>query len=66
MNLLENYLGIAFSISENGDGTCAWKVHSLMDAKVPENSAGTVLGGQNEAILAARKAIGMYLNGTSN
>ena len=62
MNLRENYLGIAFSISENGNGTCDWKIRPLMNPKVPENSTGTVLGGQNEAILAARKAIGFYMN----
>ena len=66
MNLPENYLGIAFSISENGNGTCDWKVRPLMNPKIPENSAGTVLGGQNEAILAARKAIGFYMNENSS
>jgi hypothetical protein len=66
MNLPENYLGIAFSSSENGNGICDWKVRPLMNPKVPENSAGTVQGGQNEAILAARKAIGFYMNENSS
>jgi hypothetical protein len=64
MDLPESYLGIAFSISENGNGTCDWKVRPLMN--IPENCAGTVLGGQNEAILAARKAIGFYVNENSS
>jgi hypothetical protein len=64
MNLPEAYLGIAFSIRENGDGTCTWAVQPPMNAKHPENSAGIVPGGQNEAILAARKAIGLHQNAT--
>lgn len=60
MKLAESYVGIAFSISENGDGTCAWAVHPPMDADHPQKSSGTVRGGQNEAILAARRAIGLF------
>jgi hypothetical protein len=37
-----------------------------MNAMCPEKSMGTLLGGQNEAILAARKAIGLHLSGKSN
>jgi hypothetical protein len=66
MNILETYLGIAFSISNNSNGTHAWAVHPPMDAKHPEKSSATILGGQNEAILVARKAIGLYLGSTSN
>lgn len=36
------------------------------DALHLEKSAGTVPRGQNEAILAARRAVGLYLSGTSN
>ena len=66
MNLMESYLGFAFSISNNGNGTHAWAVHPPMDAKHPEKSSATILGGQNEAILAARRAIGLHLNTTAN
>jgi len=59
--MLESYLGIAFSISNNGDGTHGWAVDPPMDARHPEKSAATILGGQNEAILAARRAIGLHL-----
>jgi hypothetical protein len=62
MNLPETYLGIAFSISEKERGTYAWTVHPPMNAWYPADSTGTVQGGQNEAILAARKAIGIHLN----
>ena len=62
MNLPESYLGIAFSIRENDRGTCSWTVHPPLNAWYPADSTGTVLGGQNEAILAARKAIGLHLN----
>jgi hypothetical protein len=61
MNLHEKYLGIKFSISDNGDGTCAWALHPPDKAMRPVDGAGSVPGGQNEAILAARKAIGMYV-----
>jgi len=64
MNISETYLGIAFSISNNGNGTHAWAVRPPMDAKYPEKSSAIVLGGQNEAILAARRAIGIYLGST--
>ena len=60
MNLPEKYLDTEFSISDNGDGTWAWKIHPPMNAQRPTESAGKVAGGQNEAILAARKAIGRY------
>ena len=58
----EIYLEIEFSIRENGDGTCAWELHPPVDAKRPTKGSGSEAGGQNEAILAARKAIGLYLN----
>ena len=61
MNLFETYRGIAFSITANRDGTCAWAVYPPMNAMRPEDSAGSLPGGQNEAILAARKAIGAHL-----
>jgi len=64
MNVLETYLGIAFSISNNGNGTHVWTVHPPMDARYPEKSTAIILGGQNEAILAARRAIGLHLNST--
>jgi|HubBroStandDraft_6_1064221.scaffolds.fasta_scaffold716248_2 hypothetical protein len=64
MNILETYLGVTFSIHNNGNGTHAWAVHPPMDARHPEKSAATILGGQNEAILAARRAIGLHLNST--
>jgi hypothetical protein len=66
MNIAETYLGIAFSISNYGNGTHAWAINPPMDAKHPEKSSATILGGQNEAILAARRAIGLYLGITSN
>jgi hypothetical protein len=66
MNLLESYLGFSFSISNNGNGTHGWAVHPPMDAKHPEKSSATILGGQNEAILAARRAIGQHLNSTTS
>jgi hypothetical protein len=65
MNLPETYLGISFTISENGNGTCAWAIPQMDEGRGGKNS-GTVIGGQNEAILAARKAIGLYLSGKSN
>ena len=58
MNLYEKYLGIDFSISDNGDGTFNWMLHSPQRVICQIDSAGSVSGGQNEAILAARKAIG--------
>jgi hypothetical protein len=66
MNIAETYLGIAFSIINNGNGTHAWAISPPMDATHPEKSSATILGGQNEAILAARRAIGSYLGTTSN
>jgi hypothetical protein len=65
MKISEQYLGVAFSIHSNGDGTHAWTVHPPMDARHPENSTANILGGQNEAILAARRAIGLHLHSTS-
>jgi hypothetical protein len=61
MNLSETYRGISFTINDNGDGTCGWVVRPPMDARRPLDSAGMLQGGQNEAILAARKAIGLHL-----
>ena len=66
MNFSESYLGIAFSIRDNDNGTCAWVAITPMDARYPERSSGTVTGGQNEAILAARKAIGLHLSSTAH
>lgn len=57
----EKYLGIEFSIADKGDGTCAWELHPPMGVNQPINRSGTENGGQNEAILAARKAIGIFL-----
>jgi hypothetical protein len=60
-SLREKYREIEFSISNNNDGTWAWKVEPPMNAKRPLESAGRATGGQNEAILSARKAIGRHL-----
>jgi hypothetical protein len=60
MKLEEKYLGIKFSISDNGDGTFAWALSARGSAADPADDSGRVPGGQNEAILAARKAIGKY------
>jgi hypothetical protein len=62
MNQHEKYLGIEFSIADTGDGRCAWVLHPPAGANQPTNCSGTEAGGQNEAILAARKAIGVFLD----
>jgi hypothetical protein len=62
MKLPEAYLGVAFTISDKGHGLYAWAIHPPMNVRHPNESSGTVVGGQNEAILAARKAIGFHLN----
>jgi hypothetical protein len=65
MHISESYLGIAFFISNNGNGTHNWTVNPPLDARFPEKSTAIVLGGQNEAILAARRAIGRHLSSTA-
>ena len=62
MPLREKYSGIEFTIKENGDSTSSWELHPDPALPLPRNSSGTVEGGQNEAILAARKAISLYLD----
>jgi hypothetical protein len=61
MHLHEKYAGIEFTIKENGDGTSSWELQPRAGLMLPRNGTGTVQGGQNEAILAARKAISIYL-----
>ncbi len=63
MVIRERYLGVDFVIRESGDHTCAWEICPLPGhVLAPHNIAGTVTGGQNDAILAARRAISVYLN----
>jgi len=63
MDIREQYCGINFTIRENGDWTCSWEIHPPAGLPFPKRGVvGTVKGGQNEAILAARKAIGIYLD----
>ena len=65
MSLSETYLGIGFSIHDNENGTWAWSSNKPMDARHPEKSTAIIPGGQNEAILAARRAIGLHLRAAS-
>ena len=63
MVIRERYLGVDFVIRDNGDRTCGWEICPPAGLVLAQhNIAGTVQGGQNEAILAARKAISVYLN----
>jgi hypothetical protein len=63
MQLRERYCGVEFTIRENGDWTCSWEIQPFDGLPVAERDfAGTVKGGQNEAILAARTAIHIYLD----
>jgi hypothetical protein len=62
MDIREHYCGVDFTIRENGVGTSRWEFDLPAKAHRPiQHSSGTVNGGQNEAILAARKAIRIYL-----
>jgi hypothetical protein len=56
--LRESYLGIEFSVTQKSDGTCTWRMARTGNPKRPFETSGSVVGGQNEGILAARKAIG--------
>jgi hypothetical protein len=63
MDIPEQFFGIRFTFRENDDRTCSWRIHPPAGLPSPSRgSTGTVNGGQNEAILAARKAINVYLD----
>ena len=61
MIIAEKYLGVEFSITNNGDGTYSWQVNRQTETAWPAHEFGTVAGGQEEAILTARKAIGHHV-----
>ena len=62
MDIQERYCGIEFIIRENGVGRYWWEMHLPATRPAPKlGISGAVEGGQNEAILAARKAIRIYL-----
>jgi hypothetical protein len=62
VDIRECYCGIDFTIRENGVGSYSWEIHPPPGLRPPRHgSTGTVSGGQNEAILAARRAIRIYL-----
>jgi hypothetical protein len=63
MDIQERYCGIEFIIGEDGVGRYRWEIQPPEGLPVPKlGASGTVQGGQNEAILTARKAIRIYLD----
>ena len=63
MDLRERYCGIDFLIRKHGAGRYRWEIQPPQGLPAPKlGISGTVEGGQNEAILAARKAIRIYLD----
>jgi hypothetical protein len=63
--MLEAYLGIEFTIRDAGNGAWAWTIRAPLTGWRIADTQGTVEGGQNEAILAARKAIGRLMKGAA-
>ena len=66
MNIPEPYRGVSYSVSDNGDGTWRWKLHPpLGEEAISPLISVTVIGGQDEAIAAARKVIDISLRNSN-
>jgi hypothetical protein len=61
------YRGIAYSVSDNGNGRWSWKLHPELIPGISRTiPSGEVIGTWDEAIAAAEMAIDRFLDGDPN